>query len=107
MLKQNSEFQQVYRRGKSAHSTSLTLFYLPVLGEKKVGYTASKKVGNAVIRNRSKRRLRALFTELKNGLDDGLYVFVAKKGVYENSFESVKRDFNYVLKRMGITKSSD
>ena len=107
MLKQNSEFQQVYRRGRSAHSTSLTLFYLPMLGEKKVGYTASKKVGNAVIRNRSKRRLRALFTERKNGLDDGLYVFVAKKGVCENSFESVKRDFNYVLKRMGITKSSD
>jgi len=101
MLKLNSEFQRVYKRGKSAHSTSLALFYLPVTGEKTVGYTASKKVGNAVVRNHCKRRMRALFAELSDQLSDGWYVLVAKEPLHSNDFESVRRDCKYVLKRTG------
>ena len=101
MLKLHSEFQRVYQRGKNAHSTSIALFYLPLSGEKKVGYTASKKVGNAVVRNRCKRRLRALYDELSPTLQDGWYVFVAKKGLFDNPFEDVRRDCKYVLKRTG------
>ncbi|MGD9969736.1 MAG: ribonuclease P protein component [Sulfuricurvum sp.] len=101
MLKLHSEFQRVYKGGKNAHSTTLTLFYLPTEGEKKVGYTASKKVGNAVVRNHCKRRLRALFAEFAGGLQDGLYVFVAKGALNEAPFAIVRRDFNYVLKRTG------
>ena len=101
MLKLHSEFQRVYQRGKNAHSTSIALFYLPLAGEKKVGYTASKKVGNAVVRNRCKRRLRALFQEFGSEANDGWYVFVAKKGLFDESFEIVRRDCKYVLKRTG------
>ncbi len=106
MLKLNSEFQRVYKRGKSAHSTSIALFYLPISGEKKVGYTASKKVGNAVVRNRCKRRLRALFAEFQLGLADGWYVFVAKEPLFDNAFDIVRRDCKYVLKRTGAMSSS-
>ncbi|MCK9372767.1 MAG: ribonuclease P protein component [Sulfuricurvum sp.] len=106
MLKLNSEFQRVYKRGKSAHSTSIALFYLPIPGEKKVGYTASKKVGNAVVRNRCKRRLRALFAEFNHELEDGWYVLVAKGPLFDNAFEDVRRDCKYVLKRAGAMSSS-
>ena len=101
MLKLHSEFQRVYQRGKSAHSTSIALFYLPLRGEKKVGYTASKKVGNAVVRNRCKRRLRALFAEFAPALEDGWYVFVAKTPLFEGAFADVQRDCKYVLRRTG------
>jgi ribonuclease P protein component len=49
----------------------------------RVGYTASKKVGNAVMRNRAKRRLRALVHEVMPGqAQPGWdYVLVAKPGV--------------------------
>jgi ribonuclease P protein component len=107
MLKLHSEFQRVYQRGKSAHSTSIALFYLPIKGEKKVGYTASKKVGNAVVRNRCKRRLRALFAEFSTDVQDGWYVFVAKGALFENSFENVRRDCKYVLKRTGALCGTD
>lgn len=106
MLKLNSEFQRVYKRGKSAHSTSIALFYLPMPGEKKVGYTASKKVGNAVVRNRCKRRLRALFAEFQPGLEDGWYVFVAKEALFNNGFDEVRRDCKYILKRAGAMINS-
>lgn len=100
-MKLNSEFQRVYKRGRSAHSTSIALFYLPLEGEKKVGFTASKKVGNAVVRNHCKRRLRSLVREYSDQFRDGWYVWVAKGPLDSNEFEDVKRDFRYTLKRAG------
>ncbi|MEA3523489.1 MAG: ribonuclease P protein component [Campylobacterota bacterium] len=100
MLKQHSEFGRVYNRGKSAHSRSCVVFYLPCNGEKKIGYTASKKVGNAVIRNRSKRRMRALWKELQNKLLDGHYVFVAKSALHKTPYLTLQKDVNYVLKKL-------
>lgn len=107
MLKLNGEFQRVYKRGKSAHSTSIALFYLPTEGEKKVGYTASKKVGNAVIRNHCKRRLRALMQEFSDQLCEGCYVWVAKAPLHTHDFADVRRDFRYVLKRVNAIVMSD
>jgi len=69
--------------------------------EKRVGFTASKKVGNAVKRNLSKRRLRALFLELENNLLDGSYVFVAKENINRMSYESLKKGLLWSFKRLG------
>lgn len=104
ILKAHREFEFVYKKGQSAHSRSSVLFYLPKSGEKKVGYTASKKVGKAVIRNRSKRRMRALFREFENSVTDGHYVYVAKASLPQTSFDTLRRDFKYLLKKLGATK---
>ena len=60
----------------------------------RVGFTASKKVGNAIARNRAKRRLRAISAELlpawaKDGHD---YVWIAKKGTVHAPFWKLRRD---------------
>ncbi len=83
------------------HARSVVLFYLPSKGKRNIGFTASKKVGNAVVRNRSKRRLRALFAEFCTSLDDGSYVFVAKASMDQVSYETLKRDLRHVLRRTG------
>ncbi len=105
MLKSHKEFRLVYNRGKSTHSRSCVVFYLPVNGEKKVGFTASKKVGNAVIRNRSKRRLRAIWRENRDKLLDGHYVFVAKATLHQIPFTTLQKDINYILKRLNVKKN--
>ena len=48
----------------------------------RVGYTCSKKVGNAVTRNRAKRRLRAAAAEVltNHGLDGWDYVLIGRAG---------------------------
>jgi ribonuclease P protein component len=62
-------------------------------GEKyfRVGFTASRKVGNAVVRNRCKRRMRALAYTLlkKSGLEGIDYVFIAKKTLYTAQWEDL------------------
>lgn len=86
------------------HSRSLVLFYLPQKGVRKYGFTASKKVGNAVVRNRSKRRLRAIFAEECHRLKDGSYVLVAKEALASTSYEQLKSDFIKILKHAGSIK---
>jgi len=105
-LKEHKEFELVYRRGKNAHARSCVLFYLAKEGEKKVGFVASKKVGNAVIRNRSKRRMRALFRALEPTLGEGHYVMVAKPLLHEIPFETLQKDFAYILKKINVTPVS-
>lgn len=99
-MKLSKEFQLVYKRGKAAHAKSSVLFYLRDKEYKK-GFTASKKVGNAVFRNRAKRRLRALFLEFSSQLNSGTYVFVAKEPIRHTSYEELKADIERALKRVG------
>ena len=98
-MKLHKEFQCVYNKGKDQHSHAVVLFFLPQSGVRKVGFTATKKLGNAVKRNRAKRRLRALFCEYSNSLKDGTYIFVAKVGIFDASFEKLSNDFEKILSR--------
>ena len=56
-------------------------------------------MGNAVKRNRAKRRMRAMFCEFSDSLKDGTYVFVAKVGIFETSHEKLHNDFKKILSR--------
>ncbi len=69
----------------------------------RVGYTCSKKVGNAVARNHAKRRLREaarlLIPEL--GQDGWDYVLVGKKGdTRTRPFDLLLKDLRYALKKV-------
>lgn len=101
MLKHNREFQLVYRKGKSAHSHALVLFYLPNTPNISVGFTASKKVGNAVKRNRAKRRMRALFHRFEPQLAAGSYVLVAKAETVSVPFRVLENALRKMLGRVG------
>jgi ribonuclease P protein component len=99
-LKLPREFQGVYKRGKAAHAKSSVLFYLKDK-EYKIGFTASKKVGNAVFRNRAKRRLRAIFLEFSPKINSGTYIFVAKEAIRDTSYAALKADIQKALERVG------
>ncbi len=68
----------------------------------RVGFTASKKVGNAVARNRVKRRLRALaegcLPEMAQAGYD--YVLIGRRATIERSFPALQNDLLTALKRV-------
>ena len=83
------------------------MFFLPQMGIRKVGFTATKKIGNAVIRNKAKRRLRALFYEYSSSFRDGTYIFVAKQALYNSSYQQLSKDFIRVLNRSKVFKETN
>lgn len=57
-----------------------------------------------MIRNRARRRLKALVVEAGGGMVPGIYVFVAKKAINERPFSQIQNDFYDALKRMKLYK---
>jgi ribonuclease P protein component len=61
-LRQRSDYLQCYRQGRRRHGPYFTLhFFANSLGHPRLGITASKKVGDAVVRHRLKRWSREVF----------------------------------------------
>jgi len=58
-------------------------------------------VGNAVVRSRSKRRMRAIFREQCPHLKDGTYILVAKEALASTTYEQLQFDFTKLLQRAG------
>lgn len=103
-LKRNKEFRYAYRVGKAAHSKSMVLIYAKGnLNEVKIGFSVSKKLGNAVVRNRIKRRLREAITPLIPDLRKGFkLIIVAKAAVIEEKMVSIRSSMRYMAKKAGL-----
>ena len=84
----------------------MTLFYIKK-DVKNVGFTVTKKIGNAVVRNRTKRRLRALFLEFMDRLENGTYIIVSKQEIVNTNYEDLKRDLKYTFKKLNVLQKAE
>ena len=91
-LQKNKAFQYVYHRGRSAACRDLVML---------VAKGRGMKVGNAVTRNKVKRRLRECFRPYLGDVKSGLYVVVARPSAAAASFSSLQKDVRYLLKKHG------
>lgn len=105
-LQKNRAFQYVYRRGRSVACRDLVMLYAKGRGLQ-VGFSVSKKVGNAVTRNLVKRRLRECFRPYLGDVKTGLYVIVARPSAAEATFQSLQRDVRYLLRKQGALPQSE
>lgn len=105
-LQKNRAFQYVYHRGRSVSCKHLVMLRAKGRGMQ-VGFSVSKKVGNAVTRNRVKRRLRECFRPYLGDVKGGLYVVVARPCAAEATFRTLQQDMLYLLRRHGVLPEGD
>lgn len=100
---ENNEFLAVYKMGKKWYCEGIIIFYLKD-DEQKKAVVASKKVGKAVVRNRSKRILRALFSKFESRLQSGKYILVAKSEITDFPFSRLEKNLKWGLKKLECLK---
>ncbi len=100
-IKKNEEFQEVFKKGRSFANRQFVVYVLPKQGQLsfRIGLSVSKKLGNAVTRNRIKRYIRQAIFEMAEILyAENDYVIIARKPAAEMSFFEVKKSLQHVLK---------
>ena len=103
-LKLNNDFRRLYSRGKSCAGAYVVVYALktrrPV---KRLGLTVGKSFGKAVKRNRMKRLMRESYRAIEGIIPDGYdFVIVARSRAIGTGFNQVKRDMEYVFKKLGL-----
>lgn len=108
-LKKRKDFKRLTTSGKSIKSKSFILQYKTLPDEisqevesVRYGLTVTKKIGNAVIRNRVKRRLRPLIKDLFPTLALPFcdYVFIARHSLIDQKFDLLKKEIEISLEKI-------
>jgi ribonuclease P protein component len=111
VLRKRAEFLTVAATGKKWVAPGFILQIgpnHPPASSVRYGLTASRKVGNAVIRNRARRRLRALAAELlPNAIPDHDYVLIARPTTPSHGFDAMRQDLVKGMKRMKVWKEEE
>ena len=93
----------MYKHSTQTWHTSYFVLFYKKGDEYKVGFVASKKIGNAVHRNRAKRLLRAHFIENIDLLSQGCYVLVAKPALIDENYSVTRKAYLHALKKCTAT----
>ena len=102
----NNDFRRLYAKGKSFVSPLVVVYVKKNRNQGlRVGITTSKKIGNAVLRNRSRRVIREAFRELSPRVKSGYdLVFVARGRTPHVKSTDVRRHMEIVLTAAGVLK---
>ncbi|MBJ8325800.1 ribonuclease P protein component [Streptococcus pacificus] len=97
-VKSDKDFKAIFDHGKSAANRHFVLYYLDKhYPHYRVGLSVSKKLGNAVVRNSIKRKIRHAFMELSQDIDCKDYVIIARKGVEDLDYQAIKKNMIHVF----------
>ncbi len=105
-LSKNDDFKYILN-GKKISNKYSTIFFrkLPNKNNNKlnIGFVTKKKIGNAVIRNKIKRRLRNIMNDSVKKIKIDLnysYLFIAKKNIFDDPYEKIKELLFVDLKKI-------
>lgn len=106
-LKTTTDFSKVYKKGRSYVSDLFVLYVLLTKSDEKTfGFSVSKKVGNACMRNSIKRRssevIRINLEQIKPGIS---MVFIARKNSALASYSEIDRHIKKLLSKARVIES--
>lgn len=105
-LTSNKNFKRAYTDGTSFSSNLAVIYIYPNnLDYNRTGYSVTRKLGKAVVRNKIKRLFREAYRYYIEHLTDGYdIIFVARKAVLRSSLNDILKCFAELFKKSGLYK---
>ena len=106
-LTDSSEFERVYKQGTAYRGRFFSVHAFPnELGTLRLGLSVSKKVGNAVVRNTLRRKMREIFAMVAGEAGGNMdLVISARPPAREAAFEELREEFDRALRKLGAVDS--
>lgn len=102
-LKSSKSFDYIHKHGKSIANKTLVLIFAPTKYTLKVGFSVSKKLGKAVVRNKTKRRLKEIFRKLIPQVNPRFnYVVIARSGAEKCSYTELQSSLVFLLTKANL-----
>jgi ribonuclease P protein component len=103
-LRKNLEFKYVYNKGKSYANSFLVLYIIQNNSDfNKIGVSVSKKVGNSVIRNKVKRRIKECYRLNSYMIAKGYnIVFISRVKTSEATYKEIEKAMISLFKKAQI-----
>jgi ribonuclease P protein component len=101
-LKKREDFSKIYRTGKSVANFQFVLYYREqsIRPTFRLGISASKKLGNAVVRNRLRRSVKEIWRlHQENILQNYDYVVIVRKAAVNMDYHQMEKSMLHVLKK--------
>ncbi len=101
IVKNNTDFDDIINNGEVIKAKYFNIYYKDDVCEyPKFGIAVSKKLGNAVVRNKLKRQIRMIIDTYKKEFQNNRnYIIILKKGILEVKFQEIVKDFEKTLER--------
>ena len=108
-LKLNHLFRRLYTNGRSGVNRYMVIYYRKNgTAGNRVGITVSKKLGNAVVRNRVRRRLREIYRLNEQKFQCGYdFVVVARKRAVHAEFSQLCEAYLSLAEKLGLLRQEE
>ena len=102
IIKSSDEFTEIINQGKSVKSKYYSIYYRKNKDSNRYGITIPKKLGIAVLRNKTKRRVKNIIDQNKKSIQTGYdYVIIVKKGVLELTYLDMEKELLKLIQSIG------
>ena len=104
-LVKKKDFNNVYRFGKSTANQHFVLYYMPQkqIDRFRLGVSVSKKIGNAVVRNRMRRLIKEIVRLNGDGIKPQTdFILIARKPAVGLAYAEMEQSILHVMRKAGI-----
>ena len=103
-VRKNEEFQSIIRKKRSVANSQFVIYYSKNDDHLRVGISVSKKLGNAVVRNKVKRQVRMMVSQTFEKSQNKDYIIIVRNKFLLSSYEDNKRSLEYLYNKINKRK---